>query len=441
MKLIKFVASGLCVLLLCALCNQGLTYLLVDDTNSHTRLMMHDFYGQKENIDILFVGSSHSYSSIVPQIADELLGKNTFNASSSSLGMDGAFALIKEAVKFNDIEHIYLEAYYFLSLYEDYQDRTSEMTSVYYLSDYIKPSLNKVCYLLQASSPQYYGTSFIPARRNVDRLFDIDYISGLLDIKASHAYQNYSSELVNCEQYIYKNKGHIAFLQQVEDGTYNFTEHFTLDVQNISQDWQKSLCDILAFCQSRGIKLTIYSAPISTFRLMDLGNYDNYIVFIENLIEETVSGNNNVTYYDFNLLKDEYLSHDTTLYADNNHLNAEGAERFTELFCKLITRELSEAQLFHDTFEQKENSLPADIYGLITSQNRKECSILVEPVTNADWSQITYEVRKMSGDDVEVLQITDITKPITYGENESGTFEIFAYLNGALESRVAVDFG
>lgn len=47
----------------------------------------------------------------------------------------------------------------------------------------------------------------------------------------------------------------------------------------------------------------------------------------------------------------------------------------------------------------------------------------MEPATNADWSQITYEVRKMSGEHVEVFQITDITESITFGENESGTLK------------------
>ena len=35
-------------------------YISVDDTNSYTRLTMHEFYNQ-DDIDTLFIGASHCY--------------------------------------------------------------------------------------------------------------------------------------------------------------------------------------------------------------------------------------------------------------------------------------------------------------------------------------------------------------------------------------------
>ena len=64
------------------LCGAGFHLLLVDDTQSYTRLMMHEFYGQK-NIDVLFVGSSHCYAALDPSVTDEAFAANTFNAGSS----------------------------------------------------------------------------------------------------------------------------------------------------------------------------------------------------------------------------------------------------------------------------------------------------------------------------------------------------------------------
>ena len=36
-----------------------LQYLLFDDVQSYSRLMMHDMYEASENLDVLFAGSSH----------------------------------------------------------------------------------------------------------------------------------------------------------------------------------------------------------------------------------------------------------------------------------------------------------------------------------------------------------------------------------------------
>ena len=92
----KIISSAVFIILF-LFCGVGLRYLLTDDTRSYTRLMMHEFYRQ-ENIDILFVGSSHCYEALDPEITDKLFQANTFNAGSSLQAQDASFALIREAV-------------------------------------------------------------------------------------------------------------------------------------------------------------------------------------------------------------------------------------------------------------------------------------------------------------------------------------------------------
>ena len=58
---IKFAGTGLLVLLLTGLLTRGLSYLLVDDSQSYTRLTMHELYEEKEPIDTLFLGSSQCF--------------------------------------------------------------------------------------------------------------------------------------------------------------------------------------------------------------------------------------------------------------------------------------------------------------------------------------------------------------------------------------------
>ena len=56
-----------------------LWYILVDDTNAYTRTTLHELYTQEENIDILFLGSSHCYRSLDTTITDNVFNTNTFN--------------------------------------------------------------------------------------------------------------------------------------------------------------------------------------------------------------------------------------------------------------------------------------------------------------------------------------------------------------------------
>ena len=57
-KKIKLWVSIVVFCILFVGCNKFFQYILIDDTASYTRLTFHEMYEQ-ENIDVLFVGSSH----------------------------------------------------------------------------------------------------------------------------------------------------------------------------------------------------------------------------------------------------------------------------------------------------------------------------------------------------------------------------------------------
>ena len=149
MKKVKIIVG--CVLFFTAFVFIGevLQYILVDDTNSYTRITFHEMYDQ-DNIDILFVGSSHCYRSFIPEILDNNVGGlNTVNAGRSSQALDGSYIIIQEAAKRNDLQRIYLELYFNVG-FSSYKDR-GQLTQTYIISDYLPFSMNKVCYLLNAS--------------------------------------------------------------------------------------------------------------------------------------------------------------------------------------------------------------------------------------------------------------------------------------------------
>ena len=83
-------------------------YALVNDTNEWSRAMFHDFYTREENIDTLFLGSSHVYCGINPEVITQKTGESAFNMATPAQPLNGSYYLLKEADKYNDISHVYL---------------------------------------------------------------------------------------------------------------------------------------------------------------------------------------------------------------------------------------------------------------------------------------------------------------------------------------------
>lgn len=66
----------------------------------------------------------------------------------------------------------------------------------------------------------------------------------------------------------------------------------------------------------------------------------------------------------------------TSLFSDSDHLNASGAQLFSEVFANFYTGKIPEEELFYDTYHAKLEALPPTIYGLnyhdVTDSNTKQ---------------------------------------------------------------------
>ncbi|MCI9398205.1 MAG: hypothetical protein HFJ07_00015 [Lachnospiraceae bacterium] len=356
-KMLRYVAAVIAFCFLFLLCGKFFRYILVDDTSSYTRITFHEMYEQ-DNIDILFVGSSHCYRTFIPEILDKKLGVNTFNVGTSAQQMDGSFMVIKEAAKYNNIKHIYLEVYYNLA-FNAKEDRNL-MTQTYIISDYLRPSLDKMIYLLNASSKEHYINSFIPARRNWAKFFNADYVKNLIDKKLTRDYKKYEYTYVTGDTERYAGKGYVENKTAIEKWNFFSESGWTkIDINNISSDWLQSLKDIIEFCNKKEIELTLVSAPMPCFNLVASENYDEYIAFIQNFIS-----NSNVDYFDFNLCKEEFFPNDSTLFYDISHVNCYGAEKFSNLFADLVNGNISKNELFWDSYADKVDNMEAAVFGI-----------------------------------------------------------------------------
>lgn len=421
-RILKKVIPILCIIVLYIATTEVLRYLIVDDTKSYTRLMLHDMYTEESNIDVLFVGASLVYRSLVPEIADQYFGTSTFNMGSSSQGMDASLVLIKEAMKYHDIKHIYLEVSYDIALLEDNQDRT-QMTSTYIVSDYLRPSFGKVKYLLQASSSEHYINSFILARRNWEKLFDYEYMEDLWKKKNTENYRNYQWTYEEDALEYYVERGFVAndSEMQEEDFRWNSKGYDRIKVEDISSDWIRYLGKIIDFCHENRISLTLFSAPRPEITLAGKENYDEYCAFIQK-----IAGEAHIDYFDFNLCKDEYFdSTDRTFFIDAAHLNTKGARKFTEVFSGFFTGQIEREKLFWNTYEEKLGQREPMVYGIAgPADNDDHDQVLFKIISNRK-AGMAYRIAAVPQEgEYRLIQDFEENKDFALPVGEEGVLEI-----------------
>ncbi len=344
-RIVKHAVGIFLFSLLMYVIGKGLDYLLVDDTNSYTRIMMHEFYNQ-DNIDILFLGSSHCYRSFDTSITDVEFGANTFNAGSSRQHLDASYALLVEANREYELSEVYVELYYFM-LQDDTHETRTEMTSTYIISDYMKPSINRIRFILQAGGKEHWVNGFVQAKRNGNKIFVPGYVSDLVKRKHNDSYKCY--EYVDSSDGYYSGKGFVASTQELSVEDTDFTSDITPIAANaISEDSKKSIIDIISYCQRENISLTFVSAPMPDAMLVNVGDYDVYIRQVREFLAPY-----RIDYYDFNLCKEGYYSGQNDFYKDKDHLNLKGAQAFSKVFSSFFTGRLDEEELFYHSYSEK----------------------------------------------------------------------------------------
>ncbi|MCR5119912.1 MAG: hypothetical protein K6B44_09910 [Lachnospiraceae bacterium] len=414
-KLIKAIAGAVFIAAVCAGIWYGLRVLLTDDTGSYTRVTLHEFYSQ-DNIDVLFLGASHCYRGIAPEITDEKLGLNTFNMGSSYQRIDTTYLLMKEAVELYDIDHIYVELSY--NVAKKHAEFESDLTDTYIVTDYMKPSLRKAAYLLERSGDGDYANSFLVARRNWKKIFEPGYIKELAEKKQSDAYKNY--EYPDNDEERYAGKGYVESDVEIPEGSFkNRPDEQTIKLEEIDPEWDKTVLDMIKFCEKHKVALTFFSTPLTSFRLLCYDNYDDFIDKVNGLIKE--SGSSTVEYLDFSLMKEEYWPDTSTLFKDNRHLNAKGAELFSSIFADYINGRLTYDELFHKDIREKFASMEPGFYGTEYRENADDTYYDCRLVINREEETKSF-----------VTFISDEGEEIILKEFSSGTeFRIPMDLHGA----------
>lgn len=334
--------AGLCLLL---------NFLLVDDIHSYSRVMLEEYYAESETVDTVFVGSSHCYRSIDPRLVDEALGTHSFNLGTSQQLPDGSYYLIREAGENSPLKTVYLETFY--TGYSQTESKAVPL-ACFLITDYLRPtSMNRYQYLWEMGGPAAFADLIFPARHMIatpDELLEL-WRAKLTDgyTPGNYAYVTYEGEEA------YQGRG---FVYTWGTPPYGFGSIADVDPQApVSEFGADYLQRIADYCAQQGIRLVMFTAPLPSAYLADTEGYQYYVDYMK-----AFAAKNGSEYWDFSLWRDTgTFSPGFEDYSDAHHLNGQGAERFTRVFCRVAAA--SEAGedvnvFFFDRVEDKLTQVP-----------------------------------------------------------------------------------
>ena len=266
------------------------------------------FYDLPQNsIDMLFIGSSHSYTSFNPKIFQKVLGIKSFNLSSNSENISQTYFHLVEALKTQNPKMVVLETFKINPEKGAYSPimRDSNFESM-------KMSLNK----LQALTVWYKKTEYFYA------LFPI--------IKYHNNWANYSIQHNIYEEYKKTTNTTDGFDPKAGIMTSETAEKYKKMTPNKSEfvisDYAAEYIEkIVKLCEKKKIQILFVNAPMFKEYLKKI-DYNSRYKNTKNII----AGKYGKTYIDFNLLYDDLKL--TRLDFNNefntyHHLNYKGSEK------------------------------------------------------------------------------------------------------------------
>ena len=439
---LKVIASVVVFAILCGCINCGIGYITNDDTLYFSRVAINEMY-DSEDIDTVYLGASVAFYALDPSYIDPKLGTNSFNLATMHQNMDGSLYLLKEAYRTHHIKEVYVDVFYEIAtLFE--AEKRQDMTSMYLITDYTKPSIDKLLYEINGSNEKHYFNTFLIARRNWNLLLDPSYIKDVVSKKLTSEYrsgglvykENRPNEYVGCG-FVRNNKK-----LQTEGNLFRVTRHNPINIDRLSPTWVKALEEIIDYCEKHDIKLHLIATPLSNYRILSIGNYDEFIKFINHKIEGT-----RADYYDFNLLREEYFPDTTTNFSDDHHMSCDGTMYFEEAFCKLMSGEASREELFYGSIEEKFETMKENVFGFVLTYGDDD-DMTVTPVTTITTGEYSYYI-EVQDENKNVMWTYDTTADpglmaadngvhFTYGD-EHCIVIVKCFVNGEQKAQAAFE--
>jgi len=383
---------------------------------SLSKLMWNDLYKKNEKYDTLFIGTSLCYLGVNPQILDEKLNKKHFVLATPGQSSKDSYYALREFYKYNETDLVFLE------ITRNRFRRTESIFTSKITMDYMKFSLNKIEYIINAFPADYRIKALFPGIQAIDleRLKPINMFR-----LAREKIKNPEKREVYSEKGIYMGNGFVLYDRFLRDsekmGRWLITEWKEESVDPEALEYiEKSI----EFCKSKGSKVILIYNPILAYSMRQITNYEELHEYILNFANK-----NDVPFLDFNYIKREFYSRDNNYYWDYSHKNKYGAEAFSNCLAQFIVdynkNTYNEKKYFYDNYDEAMEAW-GQVFG-VWMEIDKDTGVLMANSVIPPNKQVEYEYSIISNEGKYVVYRT-------YDENSLAETELLT--PGEYEIRV-----
>lgn len=209
-----------------------------------------------------------------------------------------------------------------------------------------------------------------------------------------------------------------------------------INLDSISEEYLQYVEKIIDFCKKNNIELIFYSMPCTDFYLGEKGNYDEYHAFIRDFL-----ATKGFEFYDFNLVKEEFMNFEDEDFRDDNHFNKQGCYKWTKMFWDCMNSSLPKSEIFYISYAERMQNMKPRIFGLVYDFKDDKRYLEIKPIYNhIENSTITYDITALYSGTEEVLAKGTENPVVELPHGKAGKIRIVSYLDGVKQTDCKENF-
>lgn len=292
--------------------NQSLTY---------AKQALNTFYSDARDVDMIFLGSSHSYCTFDPEYFDEHMRIYSYQLGTPMQHPDTGYFMLREVLYGENPKK---PKKVVLELYWDMIDDPFELKQAdMFLGAIRNKSLKKEYIKTVFPLNEKIKYTFKPVRYQQDAF--AYYNKSITDFVDEHKLPDNKDEIVQDYKEYYKDRGFLYTDKIMPDEKlYSKNQFRNMNLKNwhIDKKQEKYIKSIARLCDMNGIKLYFVTAPIAntSMKYISKEDYSNIHDTISNLADEL-----KVPYIDYNIVNQDKRLLSNNNFCDDAHLNYSGA--------------------------------------------------------------------------------------------------------------------
>lgn len=426
----RAVIRVICFFVIAVLLNALLTFAVTPAYSPSQEMWRHYYAAENRKLDMVYVGTSMSYTSINPEITDRITGFHSYNMGTNAQSYANSLTALQRAVSDHHISRAVLVLdYAYLEKGMENHGRPDaifvhSMNQGRPLPERVK---NAASFLFD---PDYFGKS-----QSLN--FWFPWISSATGGSADHYIQNMGAKLglvtlkPGDDNNVRNRYGYKPYRQKINYNQIRETQQ-TWSKKDLSRDSMKSLDEICALCKRKQVKLTVIVTPGPVSQVLSYGN--SYFDRMKKM--QQFFADRGASFYDFHLAKQKLYAGKPEYYKDNDHLNVDGARVFSRSLARVLLAE-KEGKKPSGWFYTPEEYLKSidyidSVIPKVTAENGKGIRLNALAYTGPEVSvQYAYRIREAGAGSRKgtVTKMYDYrTDPhIVYVPDKEGTYQVTVY--------------